>query len=64
MPSFFGYVFKYALPILIPIFILVWLLFFMIPSGDHDMIMQDCAQIYEIWKGAAAVAADSLSVVH
>jgi Na+/H+ antiporter NhaD/arsenite permease-like protein len=27
-PSFGGYIFKYSLPILIPIFILVWLLFF------------------------------------
>ncbi len=27
-PSFFGYFFKYSLPILIPIFFLVWLLFF------------------------------------
>jgi Na+/H+ antiporter NhaD/arsenite permease-like protein len=27
-PSFFGYFFKYSLPILIPIFALVWLLFF------------------------------------
>jgi Na+/H+ antiporter NhaD/arsenite permease-like protein len=30
MPSFFGYVFKYALPILIPIYILVWFLFFVL----------------------------------
>ncbi len=28
MPSFFGYMFRYSIPILIPIFILVWLLFF------------------------------------
>ena len=27
-PSFFGYMFKYSIPILIPIFILVWYLFF------------------------------------
>jgi Na+/H+ antiporter NhaD/arsenite permease-like protein len=27
-PSFFGYVVKYAIPVLIPIFILVWWLFF------------------------------------
>jgi len=27
MPSFFGYIIKYTLPILIPIFILIWLLF-------------------------------------
>ncbi len=27
-PSFFGYFFKYSLPILIPVFTLVWLLFF------------------------------------
>ena len=27
-PSFFGYVFKYSLPILIPVFALVWILFF------------------------------------
>jgi Na+/H+ antiporter NhaD/arsenite permease-like protein len=27
-PSFFGYVFKFSFPILIPIFILIWLLFF------------------------------------
>jgi len=28
MPSFFAYVIKYAIPILIPIYILVWLIFF------------------------------------
>ena len=27
-PSFFGYFFKYSLPILIPIFAVIWLLFF------------------------------------
>lgn len=27
-PSFFGYVFRYTLPILIPVFALIWLLFF------------------------------------
>ena len=29
MPSFFGYLVRFAIPILLPIFILVWLLFFM-----------------------------------
>ena len=33
MPSFFGYVFKYALPILIPIYVLIWLLFFVLKLG-------------------------------
>ena len=28
MPSFFGYLFKYSIPILLPIFILVWLVFY------------------------------------
>ena len=28
-PSFFGYVFKYSLPILLPIFIVIWAVFFM-----------------------------------
>jgi len=28
MPSFFGYMFKYSIPILIPIFIVVGLVFF------------------------------------
>ena len=28
MPSFFGYLIKYSLPILLPLFILVWLIFF------------------------------------
>lgn len=28
MPSFFGYVIRYSLPILIPLFIIVWLIFF------------------------------------
>jgi Na+/H+ antiporter NhaD/arsenite permease-like protein len=28
MPSFFGYLIKYSIPILIPVFILVWLLFY------------------------------------
>ncbi|MEK6755089.1 MAG: sodium:proton antiporter, partial [Bacteroidota bacterium] len=27
-PSFFGYVTKYSLPVLIPIFFIVWLMFF------------------------------------
>ncbi len=27
-PSFFGYMAKYSIPVLIPIFALVWLLFF------------------------------------
>lgn len=28
MPSFFGYIIRYSLPILIPLFIIVWLVFF------------------------------------
>jgi Na+/H+ antiporter NhaD/arsenite permease-like protein len=28
MPSFFGYLFKYAVPILLPIFTLIWLVFY------------------------------------
>ncbi len=27
-PSFFGYVFRYSIPILLPVFVLIWLLFF------------------------------------
>ena len=27
-PSFFGYIFKFAVPVLVPIFLLIWLLFF------------------------------------
>jgi hypothetical protein len=27
-PSFFGYIVRYALPVLIPLFIVLWLLFF------------------------------------
>ena len=30
MPSFFGYLFRYALPILLPIYTLIWLLFFVL----------------------------------
>ncbi len=33
MPSFFGYVFKYALPVLIPIYIVIWVLFFVLKLG-------------------------------
>jgi Na+/H+ antiporter NhaD/arsenite permease-like protein len=33
MPSFFGYVFKYALPILIPIYVVIWLIFFVLELG-------------------------------
>jgi Na+/H+ antiporter NhaD/arsenite permease-like protein len=29
MPSFFGYLFKYSIPILIPIFTIVWLVFYL-----------------------------------
>lgn len=28
MPSFFGYIFKFSVPVLVPIFLLIWLLFF------------------------------------
>jgi hypothetical protein len=28
-PSFFGYMFRYAIPVLLPIFTLIWILFFM-----------------------------------
>ena len=28
MPSFFGYMIKYSIPILIPIFIIVWVVFY------------------------------------
>jgi len=28
MPTFFGYIFKYSLPILLPLFVLIWFLFF------------------------------------
>jgi len=28
MPSFFGYMIKYSIPILVPIFTLVWYLFY------------------------------------
>ncbi len=33
MPSFFGYFFKYALPILVPIYVLVWFIFFVLKLG-------------------------------
>lgn len=33
MPSFFGYVIKYALPILVPIYIVIWLIFFVLKLG-------------------------------
>ena len=32
MPSFFGYVLRYTLPILIPVYTLIWFLFFWLPS--------------------------------
>ena len=28
MPSFFGYIIRFSIPILIPIFVVVWLMFF------------------------------------
>lgn len=33
MPSFLGYVFKYALPILLPVYVIVWAIFFLM--GAH-----------------------------
>ncbi|MBF0619508.1 MAG: sodium:proton antiporter, partial [Candidatus Omnitrophica bacterium] len=30
MPSFFGYVFKYSVPVLVPVFVLIWYVFFRI----------------------------------
>ncbi len=33
MPSFFGYFFKYALPVLIPTYVLVWFIFFVLKLG-------------------------------
>ena len=38
MPSFFGYVFKYSLPVLIPIFIVIMLLFLMPWSPLRSLI--------------------------
>ncbi|HPC45367.1 MAG TPA: sodium:proton antiporter, partial [Candidatus Latescibacteria bacterium] len=64
MPSFFGYVVKYAVPILLPIFILVWALFFIMPPGDYALIKADCPKIYEMWKGVAPVISDTLSTMH
>ncbi len=32
-PSFFGYIFKYTLPVLIPIYVLIWYLFFVLKLG-------------------------------
>jgi hypothetical protein len=29
MPGFTGYIIKYSIPILIPLFVLIWLLFFL-----------------------------------
>ncbi len=51
-PSFFGYMVKYAIPILIPIFILIWALFYNLPSGDHDQIRVDCPEIHEIMQSS------------
>jgi len=28
MPSFFGYVVRYTLPVLVPVYVLIWLIFF------------------------------------
>ncbi len=64
MPSFFGYVVKYAIPILLPIFILVWALFFTIPPGEYELIKVDCPEIYQMWKGVAPVISDTLSTMH
>lgn len=47
-PSFFGYVFKYSAPILLPIFVLTWVVFFRLPPGNQEMIRQDCPEIYQI----------------
>ena len=30
MPSFFGYILRYSVPILIPIFVVIWLIFFVL----------------------------------
>jgi Na+/H+ antiporter NhaD/arsenite permease-like protein len=30
MPSFFGYILRYSIPILLPIFFLIWLIFFVL----------------------------------
>lgn len=46
-PSFFGFVVKYSAPILLPVFILTWLVFFRMPPGDHELIQQDCPTIYQ-----------------
>jgi len=44
-PSFFGYVFKYALPILVPIFIIVWALFFSRAGESPDTLHKYCPEI-------------------
>jgi Na+/H+ antiporter NhaD/arsenite permease-like protein len=33
MPSFFGYILRFSLPILLPVYVLVWLLFFVLQIG-------------------------------
>ena len=62
-PSFFGYLFKYAIPILLPIFILVWALFFFAPAGGADEVRQACPEIHEMMPSGDG-AAQSLGAEH
>jgi Na+/H+ antiporter NhaD/arsenite permease-like protein len=46
-PSFFGYVVKYAIPVLLPIFIIIWALFFRLPSPGQSAIQKSCPEIHQ-----------------
>jgi len=56
MPSFFGYVFKYSLPILLPIFIIVWALFFRLPPRDQEAMRAGCPEIHQIMQQSSPPA--------
>lgn len=53
MPSFFGYLVKWALPILLPIFIIIWALFYRNPVDHGEALkIEPCFQIEQIMQSA------------
>lgn len=62
MPSFFGYLVKWAIPILLPIFILVWALFYRNPVDHGEALkIEPCFQIEQIMNAQGMSSSMQLS---
>ena len=58
-PSFFGYLIKWALPILLPIYVIIWALFYRVPPDHSDaMRVDECIRIEQIMQEGQSKALD------